>query len=419
MALTAAEPSGGSDLIGTVENWLMAQTLGEPELQNLFDGCCARLHAAGVPIARAYIGCRILHPLFSVLALTWRPKSGIEVQELPHSREIRGWQDSPFSHLVKNNLPVIRRRLAGPDAVVDFPMLAELRDQGMTDYFGYIVSFTGGVVSGGAPSGMSGSWATDRPSGFSEADIAALLRIQRNLATAAKMRIKDLISRNVVSTYLGANAGLRVLSGAIKRGDGEAIHAVVWFSDLRNSTGLAERLAPKDYLDTLNSYFECTAGSVMHRGGEVLVMIGDAVMAIFPTEPGGVGAACEAALAAAQDAEACLHEVNAKRRDPLDFGVGLHVGDLIFGNIGVPERLQFTVVGPAANEVARVQSLTKTLGRRILASRDFASRVDTPWESLGAHRLQGIAEAREVFAPEGKDAPAEKRSGAEKVPAEL
>jgi adenylate cyclase len=418
MAYAAAEPNGGSDLIGTVENWLMTQTLGEPALEELFDGCCARLHAAGVPIARAYIACRILHPLFSVLALTWRPKTGIEVQELPHSREIKGWQESPFSHLVKNQLPLIRRRLAGPDAVVDFPMLAELRDQGITDYLGYVVSFSGGAPSLAVASGMSVSWATDRASGFSEADISALLRIQRSLGTAAKMRIKDLISRNVVSTYLGANAGLRVLSGAIKRGDGEGINAAVWFSDLRNSTGLAERLSPHEYLDALNAYFECTAGSVMHRGGEVLVMIGDAVMAIFPTEPGGVAAACEAALAAAEDAQTCLRKLNGTRPDPLDFGVGLHVGDLIFGNIGVPERLQFTVVGPAANEVARVQSLTKTLGRRILASRDFAARVDTPWESLGAHRLQGITDVREVFAPKPVEAPSKSRD-AEKLAAEL
>jgi adenylate cyclase len=251
---------------------------------------------------------------------------------------------------------------------------------------------------------MVGSWATDRPSGFSDGDISALLRIQQNLGIAAKVRIKDLISRNVVSTYLGPNAGLRVLSGAIARGDGEAIHAAVWFSDLRNSTGLAERLSPQDYLDALNAYFECTAGSVMQHGGEVLVMIGDAVMAIFPTEPIGISAACDAALAAAEEAERRLIELNAKRAEPLDFGVGLHVGDLIFGNIGVPERLQFTVVGPAANEVARVQALTKTLGRRILASRDFAGHVDAEWDSLGAHRLQGITDAREVFAPKARAA---------------
>jgi adenylate cyclase len=395
--------NSGSDLIGTVEDWLMTQTLAEPDLQTMFEGCCARLHAAGIPIARAYMACRILHPLFSVLALIWRPDTGITVQELPRSRDIRGWQDSPFSLLTKNNVPSIRRRLAGPEAVVDFPMLAELRDEGMTDYYGYVTSFLGGPpTTQAAASGMVGSWATDRPSGFSDGDISALLRIQKNLSIAAKVRIKDLISRNVVSTYLGPNAGLRVLSGAISRGDGEAIHAAVWFSDLRNSTGLAERLSPQDYLDALNAYFECTAGSVLQHGGEVLVMIGDAVMAIFPTEPIGVSAACDAALAAAEEAERRLIELNVKRAEPLDFGVGLHVGNLIFGNIGVPERLQFTVVGPAANEVARVQALTKTLGRRILASREFAGHVDAEWDSLGAHRLQGIADTREVFAPKAR-----------------
>jgi len=411
--------ASGSDLIGTVEDWLMAQTLAEPDLQTMFEGCCARLHAAGVPIARAYIACRILHPLFSVLALVWRPETGISVQELPHSRDIQGWQDSPFSLLVKSNLPSIRRRLVGPEAVVDFAVLGEMRDQGMTDYYGYVMSFSGGPASTQAASGMVGSWATNRPSGFSDGDVSALLRIQRNLGIAAKVRIKDLIARNVVSTYLGANAGLRVLSGAIKRGDGEAIHAAVWFSDLRNSTSLAERLKPEDYLDTLNAYFECTAGSVMQHGGEVLVLIGDAVMAIFPTEPLGVAAACDAALAAAEDAERRLIELNAKRAEPLDFGVGLHVGDLIFGNIGVPERLQFTVVGPAANEVARVQALTKTLGRRILASREFAGHVDAEWDSLGAHRLQGIADAREVFAPKARTLQPQRHRGTEKADAEL
>jgi len=390
--------SAGSDLIGTVADWLMVQALGEPDLQDLYAGCCARLHAAGIPVARAYLGCRILHPLFSVLALTWRPLDGIKVHELPHSNDIRGWKESPFHHLVKNRLPSLRRKLSVPDAIVDFPVLGELRDQGMTDYFGYVVSFAGDSSTLGVANGMIGSWATDRGSGFSEHDIAALMRIQRNLATACKVRIKDLISRNVVSTYLGANAGLRVLSGAIRRGDGETIHAVVWFSDLRNSTGLAEKLAPDKYIALLNAYFECTAGAVLAHGGEVLLLIGDAVMAIFPTAQGAPDA-CKAALAAAEESERRLAATNAGRVDKIEFGVALHVGDLMFGNIGVPERLQFTVVGPAANEVSRVQALTKTLGRRILVSRDFAALIDAPWESLGLHRMQGLADAREVFAP--------------------
>ena len=395
---------GGADLIGSVADWLMDQALGEPELPDLFGGCCARLRAAGVPLARAYIGARILHPLFSAVSYVWRPETGVKIEETPHHAGGGGFERSPHYQLIKDNVPLVRRRLAGPDAMVDFPLLEELRDQGMTDYFGFVVSFVEGWVFGSPASGMAGSWATDRPSGFNDGDIQALMRIQRRLSVACKMRIKDMIARNVVTTYLGRNAGLRVLNGSIKRGDGETIRAAIWYSDLRNSTGLAERLDPAGYLAALNGYFECAAGPVLARGGEVLLLIGDAVLGIFPCEPTqrALRNACAAAYEAAGYAEAKLAALNraraAKGEPEIDFGVALHVGELMFGNIGVPERLQFTVVGPAANEVARVQALTKVLGRRVLVSRDFADILPVAWESQGMHELAGLAGAREVLA---------------------
>jgi len=391
------EAAGGSALVGSVADWLMQQALDETGLDDIFGGCCARLRATGIPLARAFIGFRILHPLFSVMAHTWHADRSTALDTF-NQTENDGLTGTPYIEMIRQRIPVVRRRLAGPDAMIDYKSLERFRDAGMTDYIAYVVAYGQGI---GINAGIVGSWATDRPSGFNDAEIDALLSIHRSLAVACKVRIKDMIARNVVSTYLGANAGVRVLSGAIKRGDGETIHAVVWFSDLRNSTGLAELLSPTDYLAALNSYFECTAGAVLAHGGEVLVLVGDAVMAIFPTGASGVSEACKSALAAAEDAERRLAEANAARDQKLDFGVGLHVGDLMFGNIGVPERLQFTVVGPAANEVARVQALTKTLGRRVLASRDFADKLAVEWESLGRHRMQGIAETREVFAPSG------------------
>jgi adenylate cyclase len=387
---------GGSDLVGGVADWLMAQALGEPELEDLFSGCCARLRAAGIPLARCFLGFRILHPLFTVMSLRWRSDKGIETDMFGGSTDGPGFHRTPYADMVRDRIPNLRRRLAGRDAVIDYPQLEQIRDEGMTDFIAYLVTFGEGV---GVNAGIIGSWATDRESGFNDADIAALLSIQSRLAVACKVRIKDLIARNVVSTYLGADAGLKVLGGSIKRGDGETIHTVVWYSDLRNSTGLAEALAPEDYIAALNAYFECTAGAVLAHGGEVLLLIGDAVMAIFPTGATGIAAACKSALAAAEDSIRRLAEANAARAERLDFGIGLHVGDLMFGNIGVPERLQFTVVGPAANEVARVQALTKTLGRRILVSRDFAANLGVSWDSLGKHEMAGIAGPREVFAP--------------------
>ncbi len=401
-----AEARGGVDLIGTVADWLMDQALGETAVDELFDGCCARLRAAGVPLTRAFIGFRVLHPLVSVMSLVWRPDRGLVTERFLHDSTGGGWDRSPFKYLVENSIPHMRRRLAGRDAMLDYPMLSDLANEGMTDYFGFVVAFTGTPSGTGAANGLVGSWATDRPSGFNDSDIQALLRIQRRLSVACKVRIKDMIARTVVTTYLGADAGLRVLNGSIKRGDGEVIRAAVWFSDLRNSTGLAEALDAPRYLEALNAYFECAAGAVMQEGGEVLMLIGDAVLAIFPigADRRDDRAACRAALAAAAGAEARLARLNAARAadesPPLEFGVGLHVGDLMFGNIGLPERLQFTVVGPAANEVARLQALTKALGRRVLASRDFADRVRGGWEPLGRHDMPGLADAREVFAPE-------------------
>ena len=245
---------------------------------------------------------------------------------------------------------------------------------------------------------------TDRAGGFVDEDIQALRRIQRRLAVACKMTIREQITRNVLSAYLGPDAGQMVLNGNIQRGDGETIHAVIWFSDLRQSTALADRLAPQDYLDTVNTYFECTAGAVLENGGEVLRFIGDAVLGIYPIREDGYSEveACEKALAAATEAERRMEALNRTRaeygEDALDFGLGLHLGDLIYGNIGVPERVEFSVIGPAANEVARLEDLTKILGRRVLVSESFAQALDREWESVGVHALRGVGEPMEVFA---------------------
>jgi adenylate cyclase len=228
------------------------------------------------------------------------------------------------------------------------------------------------------------------------------MRIQRRLVVSLKVQIKQQIAQTVLDTYLGMDAGRQVLDGQIQRGDGEMIHAVIWYSDMRDSTRLADSVAAEDFLKTVNSYFECTAGAVLANGGEVLRFIGDAVLAIFPIRDDDPQSACELAMAAARDAEALLRTVNDERArrnlEALDYGLGLHIGDVMFGNIGVPERLEFSVIGPAANEVARIENLTKTLGRRTLASAKFARCVPRYWESTGEHTLKGVGAPLEVVA---------------------
>ena len=391
--------STGAALIDAVADWLMTQALGDAEIEVIFEGCSDRLLAAGIPLWRTHIGYRTLHPLYDAVGLTWRRKKGMETAVILHSEAAAAaWRESPYFRMTETGIPFLRRRLAGDQALLDFSILTEFRDGGATDYLAFLVAF-----GESKKDGLVGSWTTDRAGGFSDQDIRSLVRIQRRLAVAAKVTIKDQIARNVVTAYLGPDAGRRVLNGQIKRGDGETIHSVIWLSDMRGATHLADTMDPNEFIGVLNSYFECTAGAVLAHGGEVLSFIGDAVLAIFPTgdEAATESAACEKALAAVRDADERMARVNDDRAASglaaLSFGIGLHVGDVMYGNVGVPERLQFTVIGPAANEVARIESLTKELDHRVLVSSQFARNLSDGWNSLGEHVVKGVAKPLEVF----------------------
>jgi adenylate cyclase len=258
--------------------------------------------------------------------------------------------------------------------------------------------------------GILGSWTTDREAGFSDDDIGTLLRIQRRLAVACKVTIKDQIAHDVLATYLGREASEAVLSGQIQRGDGRTMPTVLWYSDLRDSTRLSEALPVDAFFALLNRYFECSAGAVLAEGGRVVQFIGDAVLGIFPVAHDAARPdACAAAIAAARRARHDLGRFNAERAgaglDALTLGIGLHAGDVKYGNIGVPERLQFDVIGPAVNEVVRLEGLAKTLGRQVLATGAFAHCLPLGWEALGRYELRGLGEPREVFALPESDAP--------------
>ena len=393
--------------IDGVADWLMSQALGEADVQDIVGGCCDRLLAAGIPLWRAFVSFRILHPKFASVSIIWRrdERSGtVERIETLHGEAFTSedWRQSPMNHMLSTQIPFLRRRLVGEEALLDFPVCHDLRAQGASDYVAWMMPFARDGEPGPHLDGVIGSWGTDRPSGFSDGEIRSLVRIQRRLVVSLKVQIKQQIARTVLATYLGMDAGRQVLDGQIRRGDGEMVHAVIWFSDMRDSTRLADSLAAEDFLKTLNSYFECTAGAVLANGGEVLRFIGDAVLAIFPIRDGDPRSACELAMAAVRDAEVRLQAVNDERGcddlEALDYGLGLHVGDVMFGNIGVPERLEFSVIGPAANEVARIESLTKVLGRRTLASAEFARCVPGYWESAGEHALKGVGAPLEVVA---------------------
>ncbi len=390
---------GGSALADNITSWLMRCALEGAEVTEILEGCCKRLRALGYPLLRAHFTFRTLHPLYQAAGVTWRLEGTATRENYLHSIQTNDeFRKSPFFHMMEHDVDVMRRRLTGDTAMLDFPILEDFRDKGGTDYFAFLIAFDLTGVSG-----LIGSWLADRNTGFSDSELADLTHIQRYLAVACKMRIEAEIAENVATTYLGNRPGQQVLKGHITRGDAEPIRGAIWYSDLRNSTVLSERLEPSVFLEILNRYFEVTAGSVITEGGEVLLLIGDAVLAIFPVDnEDAMATACDQAVQAARQAHTAVSTLNLELEprlgEPLAYGVGLHTGEFLLGNIGVPDRLEFTAIGPAINEVARLESLTKELGHTVVASGQFASLCSGAFTPLGDHVLRGFGRATPVSA---------------------
>ncbi|MCY6382489.1 adenylate/guanylate cyclase domain-containing protein [Hoeflea prorocentri] len=402
-----------STLIKGIGEWLIDQALSEPDIVEMFDAVCQRLYAAGVPLGRARLSWPTLHPLFQAETVLWERGKPPELEQFRHQEEeSEDYLASPMHFMFEHNVYVLRRKLQGPDKLVDFPILEDLIEQGMTDYLTIATSFDSTADEMHQKLfGILAAWTSDRPGGFTENDVAALQKIQRRMAVACKAAIQSRIAGNIVETYLGRQAGRQVLDGAIKRGDGQQTQAVVWLSDLRESTALADTMAADAYFDLLNDYYECTAGAAIKHGGEVLDFIGDAVLAIFPyRSEREFKRAASAATKALRDAFSLRIDVNAKRQEngrvPIRFGIGLNTGTVMFGNIGVEERLTFSVIGPTVNEVSRIETLTKAINANALVTRKIADSEPGQWESTGRHRLAGVSQEIELFAPKGPEKPA-------------
>jgi adenylate cyclase len=370
----------------TVIEWLAQEALHESEPAPLYGELCRRLRGVGIPILRGHVAFRILHPLYAASTVNWTAETGIVVEHF--SAEDSG-QDrfllGPLGHTLTHRLPVLRRRLTGETALLDFEVLEEYRALGGTDYLVFLIGY-----DKAGRNGIICSWLGDRPVGFADDEIALLQRITRHLGIALKSKIERSVAQNVAHAYLGKRAGEAVLNGLIRRGDGEKITAALWYSDLRHSTELANHLSTEDFLSLLGRYFEMTAAAVLDHGGEVVSLIGDAVLGLFRVE-GSTEEACGRALAAAREARRRLGALPPPAIDPVfDFGISLHLGEVIYGNVGIAERLQFTVVGAAVNEVVRVQDLTKQLGYPLLATAPFAEAVAGSWHPCGEHILRGI-----------------------------
>jgi len=408
-------------LISEIEDWLVAKALADPDIAALFRKLCQRLHALGIPIDRGAVSWPTLHPLFRAEQAVWKPDEGVKLLQFEHSDlgvESDLFLSSPFYHVHRKNLTKLRRRLTGPEAMVDFKILEELRDDGFTDYLLTATRFRIADAQhwSGGQTGLMATWATKRDSGFSTSDFDGLSRIQQVFAVACHASIQKRVMANIATAYVGPTAAGSVLRGDIRRGDGERIQAVLWFSDMRDSTALSERMDPEDYLTLLNRYFECTAQPVIDQGGEILNFIGDGVLAIFPIVDDCPVEAAQKAEAAAREALA-LRDACESRTLPggvdMRFGIGLAVGELKFGNIGVPSRLAFSGIGRSVNQLHRIENATKQVGVPVLADAAFAAAAPGDWRSTGKTTLQNVSEPAELFTlGELLDARAGAQSGA-------
>lgn len=389
-------------LLDKVSMWLQQAALNGEGLETLVQGFCERLAAAGMPLIRVHLSFSVLHPLYDALGFTWMRGQGTTVEGYRAERESDDndrFLKSPYYYLLSHNLGHMRRHISA-DTPNEFPVFEQLKEIGVTDYIAFVQSF-----AKDANQGMIGSWATDQPGGFDDSIINALLRIQSNLAVAAKMAVLGKLANNMLTTYLGGNAGQRVLSGQIRRGDGESIRAALVMVDMRDSTLLAEREGRQVYIDTLNQFFDAVATPFNRNGGEILSFVGDGFLAIYPCgrhrEPSECAA--QAAMTAARQAVMRMIELNRHRTQKgiaeVRYGIGLHMGNVMFGNVGLKDRLTFSAFGSAVNEVHRLQGLTKKYGKPVLASGAFVNYCGGSWQSLGEEQLRGVRQKVKVLEP--------------------
>lgn len=391
--------------------WLVRGGLAGLDEAALLDGFCRRLAALGVPLSRASAAWETLHPLSEGEGFIWRRGQGVRRDDFgrgadPEQEE--SWLRSPFHRLVEARGERLRRRLdAGRHRPGEFPILDDLHAEGATDYLARIVYF-GSSIRLGTGEGLATSWTADRPGGFADDELAAIERHVGALALAFRAVSAVGTARTLMTTYLGRDAGERVLRGEIERGRVQTLRAVLWFSDLRNFTRIADTV-PRDRLLALLSDYSDVLVSVVHdHGGQVLKFMGDGQLAIFVDDDDAAG--CGAALDAAEAAQGAVDDLNARRAAAdlpvTGFTLALHVGEVFYGNVGSRDRLDFTVVGPAVNETSRIAAMCRVLDQPVIVSSAFAGACAAQSNrlvSLGRYALRGVRRPQELFTLDAGD----------------
>lgn len=402
--LTPALRTQGRERAQPVIDWLLAMRLGQHRITLLFDGFLRQLNGVGLPIDRSSLHLPQLHPQLRARTVLWEAAAGgaMEIPRVHGVEQSELFLKSPV-RLILEGGPPIRRRLGRPDCPVDFPITEEIKAEGYVDYTARPLPFSTRQIN-------TITLASKHSDGFSDLDIATAEAAMPLFSMLLELRNAYRTGQTLMGTYLGPRSGQRVLAGTIKRGDVERINAVLWTSDLRDFTGLSTALPMAAVIELLNEYFEAMGRAINSHDGEILKFIGDAILAIFPIEETRTGdprRACAASMAAAIEALEAARQLSARReaagRTAFRCGIALHVGDVMYGNIGAADRLDFTVIGPAVNLVSRIEALNQRLAVPLVFSADYARHWGGAARSLGRHDLKGFAFPQEVFTLAAQD----------------
>lgn len=386
----------------TIIQWIVSEGLNGTHETTLLEGVCERLLAADITLLRVNISLPTLHPIIGGRLFIWSRGEGAVQEDWERNVAEAGeeYVHTPFPHMVSTGTTRLRCRLHEGEGS-EFPMLSRFREQGGTDYFALRIAF-GEAHRFGPAAGIVTSWLTDAPGGFRDADLAAIEQLLPSLALAVKGTSTFRIARGVIETYLGSDAARRVLSGEIERGSGQTIRTALWYCDLKGFTKLADTTPRDRLLAMLDDYFECMVTTVHEFDGHVLKFMGDGLLAIFNL--GDDAGSCRAALEAADQVTSRITRLTAERdADGLPvcgFYLALHLGDVMYGNIGARNRLDFTVVGPAVNEVSRIEAMCGALDQSLVISSAFAEAARDSTDrivSLGRYALRGVRRSQELF----------------------
>ena len=396
-------PASADPRIQPVSDWLVECGLNQVSIADILVGVCQRLNdQAGFALLRVNVSTRTMHPVIDSVSYIWRRDLGMDVNANAFSdQELDQWQNSPIRSLVENRDTRLQRvRLDEGDTALSYPLFEEFRDLGATEYIAKLIGF-GRDGETDQKTGMVSTWLTDRPGGFLDSEVDILDRLVPRLALSVKSTLDYQIAGNLLDTYVGHVAGLRILDGAFRRGTFRAIPAAILFADLRDFTTLSDRLSTETVAELLNDCFDAMVAPVTRRGGEVLKFMGDGVLAVFGPDGRDDGNRCCDALDAAVESIAAVEKIGVPDTDePMAVDVALNLGDVLYGNVGTADRLDFTVIGPAVNEASRIEGLCSQLGHALLTSRSFAAAIELrgrPLKSVGRHHLRGLDTDQELF----------------------